>query len=147
MQTGLEIICFINDMDCKTPEERSYNMSRIKAKNTKPEMVVRKWLWSQGFRFRLYRKDLPGKPDIVLSKFKKVIFVNGCFWHHHNCEYFKWPKTNSAFWQNKINANVKRDKSNYKDLLKADWKYLVIWECEIQQKEQIFQEKILDFLV
>ena len=121
-------------VDVHSPDQRSFNMSRIKGKNTKPEMIVRQWLWQNGYRYRLHRKDLPGKPDIVFSGRKKVIFVNGCFWHKHNCKYFKWPKSNTKFWRQKIEANVRRDVDNYISLNTTGWNYMVVWECEIKEK-------------
>lgn len=121
-------------MDVHSSEQRSFNMSQIKGKNTKPEMIVRKWLWQNGYRYRLHRKDLPGKPDIVFLGRKKVIFVNGCFWHKHNCKYFKWPKSNVEFWQQKIEGTVRRDADNCNALIAAGWDYIIIWECEIKEK-------------
>ena len=120
-------------MDNHTKEVRSYNMSQIKSKNTKPEEIVRKFLFSKGFRYRKNLKDLPGSPDIVLPKYKTVIFVNGCFWHHHECRYFVWPSSNKEYWFNKINRNVERDKNNYNLLEKLGWKVILIWECELKK--------------
>ena len=106
-------------------------MAAIKSKNTKPEIAVRKMLHALGYRFRLHRKDLPGSPDIVLPKYKTVIFVHGCFWHRHeNCKFASTPKTRKEFWENKFNENMKRDKNNFKELKKLNWNLLVIWECE-----------------
>ena len=122
-------------MDVHTPEKRSYNMSRIEGKNTKPEIMVRKWLWSKGYRYKLYNKVLPGKPDIVFTGRKKVIFIHGCFWHRHDCRYFKWPETNIEFWKQKIGSTVDRDNKNYALLSDAGWCYLVIWECETKEKD------------
>lgn len=120
--------------DVHTPETRSYNMSRIKGKDTKPEVVVRKYLFSQGFRYRKNVKGMPGRPDIVLRKYNTCIFVNGCFWHkHEGCRYFVWPKSNSDFWHNKIESNINRDKKNYDLLRSQGWKVIVIWECELKQ--------------
>lgn len=120
-------------MDVHDRETRSYNMSRIKGKDTNPEEIVRKYLFSQGFRYRKNDKRLPGKPDIVLPKYKTVIFVNGCFWHRHEgCRYFVWPKSNSEFWRKKIERNVERDKEKTAGLVAAGWKVLVIWECELK---------------
>jgi DNA mismatch endonuclease (patch repair protein) len=121
-------------MDVHTRIQRSFNMSRIKGKNTQPEEIIRKLLWSNGYRYRLHEKNLPGKPDIVFLGKKKVILVNGCFWHMHGCSYFKWPKTNSKFWRKKISDNAVRDKKNYKSLSAGGWHYLVIWECETKAK-------------
>ena len=120
--------------DVHTPEQRSYNMSRIRGKDTKPEELVRKYLFSQGFRYRKNDARLPGKPDIVLPKYKTVIFVNGCFWHaHEGCRYFVWPKNNADFWKKKIESNVTRDIKNHQQLKDLGWKVLIIWECELKR--------------
>lgn len=120
-------------MDVHDPETRSYNMSRIKGKDTKPEILVRKYLFAHGFRYRLNVKDLPGKPDIVLPKYKTVIFVNGCFWHgHKGCRYFTLPKTNTEWWLRKIKNTQKRDKEKEIALNVAGWKVITIWECELK---------------
>ena len=114
---------------------RSYNMSRIKNKNTKPEILVRKFLFADGFRYRINDKKLPGKPDIVLPKYKTVIFVNGCFWHgHENCKYFKLPATRTEWWKEKIEGNIKNDTIKQALLREAGYKVMVIWECEIKNK-------------
>ena len=119
--------------DVHEPKVRSYNMSRIRSGNTKPEILVRKYLHNQGFRFRLHDKKLPGKPDIVLSKYRIVIFVQGCFWHgHEGCKYFVMPKTNQAFWAKKISSNIERDRSVLRDLKAQKWKVIFIWECELK---------------
>ncbi len=118
-------------MDKLTQQHRSWNMSRIRSTNTKPELIVRSLLHRIGFRFRLHRKDLPGKPDIVLPKLKAIIFVNGCFWHRHNCKYGKVKsKTRAEFWEKKIRDNVERDKRNKNKLKDLGWNVFVIWECE-----------------
>lgn len=110
---------------------RSYNMSQIRGKDTKPEMIVRKYLHSQGFRYRLHVKDLPGKPDIVLKKYETVIEVQGCFWHgHEGCKYFKLPETRKEWWVEKIRSTQNRDKSNHGKLEEMGWKVIVVWECE-----------------
>jgi len=134
--------------DVHTPEQRSYNMSRIRGKNTKPEEQVRKYLFSQGFRYRKNDVRLPGKPDIVLPKYKTVIFVNGCFWHkHEGCKYFVWPKNNADFWKNKIESNVTRDDKNYQQLKELGWKVLIIWECELKRSCQAERlERIVDLV-
>ena len=120
-------------MDVHDKMTRSYNMSRIKGKDTKPEILVRKYLFSKGFRYRINDKRLPGTPDIVLPKYKTVIFVNGCFWHgHEECKYFVWPKSNEEFWKKKITDNIKRDNNNYKKLEESGWNIIVVWECEIR---------------
>jgi len=114
---------------------RSYNMSRIKGKNTKPEMLVRKFLFSKGFRYRINDKKLPGKPDIVLPKYKTVIFVNGCFWHgHKNCKYFKLPKTRTDWWKEKIEKTILNDFEKQTQLVKMGYRVLIIWECEVKNK-------------
>ena len=109
----------------------SYRMSRIRAKNTKPEKLVRSFLHKKGFRFSLHKKNLPGKPDIALTKYKTVINVNGCFWHHHNCGRYKIPKNNRKFWLNKFKSNRKRDTINSSKLKMIGWKVLKIWECQL----------------
>lgn len=120
--------------DVHTPEQRSYNMSRIRSKNTKPEELVRKFLFSQGFRYRKNDAKLPGKPDIVLPKYKAVIFVNGCFWHgHEGCRYFVWPKNNAEFWKEKITGNIQRDKHNHQLLANQGWRVIEIWECQLMK--------------
>ena len=116
--------------DVHTSAQRSFNMSQIRGKDTKPELIVRSLIHQMGFRFRLHRKDLPGKPDIVLPRHRKVVLVHGCFWHMHRCRYGKVvPKTNAEFWQNKRQSNVDRDKRNLRELKKNHWQTLVIWEC------------------
>ncbi len=112
-------------------------MSRIKGKDTKPEVMVRKYLFSQGFRYRKNDRRLPGTPDIVLPKYKTCIFVNGCFWHgHENCRYFVVPKTNTDFWMNKINRNIERDKENFDALKQTGWKVIVVWECQLKKDKR-----------
>ena len=124
---------------------RSYNMSRIKGCNTKPEEKVRKYLFSKGFRYRKNDKSLPGKPDIVLPKYKAVVFINGCFWHkHEGCKYFKWPRSNADFWKNKINRNVERDKQVQHELMKAGWKVITVWECEL--KKELFEQTMVQLI-
>lgn len=119
--------------DVHSPEKRSYNMSRIRGKDTKPEEMVRKYLFSQGFRYRKNVAALPGKPDIVLPKYRTCIFVNGCFWHmHEGCRYFVWPKNNAEFWRNKILANKERDKKVKESLKEAGWRIITVWECELK---------------
>ena len=120
--------------DVHTSEQRSYNMSRIQSKNTKPEEIVRKYLFSQGFRYRKNYPRLPGKPDIVLPKYKTVIFVNGCFWHgHEGCKYFVWPKSNAEFWKEKIDKNTARDRTNHQLLKAQGWKIIDVWECQLKK--------------
>jgi DNA mismatch endonuclease (patch repair protein) len=125
--------------DVHPPKIRSFNMSRIHGKATKPEEIVRKYLFAHGFRYRKNDASLPGKPDIVLPKYRAVVFVNGCFWHKHKgCKYFVWPKSNAEFWRKKIEDNVLRDNNNYKLLSKMGWKVLIVWECELHK--QVFQD-------
>lgn len=125
-------------MDRISKEHRSWNMSRIRASNTEPEKIVRSILHKGGFRFRLNRKDLPGKPDIVLPKYKSVILVHGCFWHRHpQCKFAYNPKSRVKFWQNKFIKNVERDKFVKKELRKEGWKVIVVWECETRNMEKL----------
>lgn len=133
--------------DVHTKQQRSFNMSRIRSKDTKPEMIVRSLVHRLGFRYRLHHKNLPGKPDLVFSSRQKVIFVHGCYWHMHSCKYGQVvPKTNAEFWQEKRLGNVRRDNSAIKVLQELGWQVLVIWECEIKDIPQL--EKILkSFLV
>ena len=127
-------------------EQRSRNMSAIKSKNTKPEITVRKLLHSMGYRFRLHKKDLPGSPDIVLPKYKTVIFVHGCFWHRHqNCKYASNPKTRREFWKKKFKENIERDKKTQEKLKNLGWKTKIVWECEIKKQDKLIK-KIEDFL-
>ena len=120
--------------DVHTQKQRSYNMSRISGKDTKPEVLVRKYLFSKGFRYRKNDIRLPGKPDIVLAKYKTVIFVNGCFWHgHEGCRYFVWPNNNAEFWRAKISGTIERDKKTYSQLNQLGWHVIVIWECELKK--------------
>ena len=128
----------------KVSEQRSRNMSAIKSKNTKPEIKVRKVLHSMGYRFRLHSKDLPGSPDIVLPKYKTVIFVHGCFWHRHeNCKYASTPKIRQEFWNKKFTENIKRDSEIQDKIKNLDWKSFVIWECETKNIENL-RDKIID---
>lgn len=122
-------------MDFFVNSARSYNMSQIRSKNTKPEEIVRKWLFSKGFRYRKNDKRLPGCPDIVLPKYKTVVFVNGCFWHMHvNCSKAVMPKTNQEFWSKKLLRNQQRDLENKFKLENLGWNVLVVWECELIKK-------------
>lgn len=119
--------------DVHDADTRSYNMSCVKSKNTKPEIWVRKYLFACGFRYRINVKKLPGTPDIVLPKYKTAIFVNGCFWHgHKNCRYFVIPKTRTEWWLDKINRNIDRDQANILALKKLGWRVITIWECQLK---------------
>ena len=128
----------------KVSEQRSRNMSAIKSKNTKPEINVRKVLHSMGYRFRLHSKDLPGSPDIVLPKYKTVIFVHGCFWHRHkDCKYATTPKTRQEFWNKKFTTNIERDLEIHEKIKNLNWRSVVIWECETKNMKNL-RDKIID---
>lgn len=133
--------------DVHTSRQRSYNMSRIRSRDTKPEMIVRSIVHQMGFRFRLHRKDLAGKPDLVLPRHHKVIFVHGCFWHMHRCRYGRvTPKTNADFWQTKRTGNVARDRRNLRSLRRDGWKVLVVWECWTRDPEARLIPRLHAFL-
>ena len=120
--------------DIHSKEIRSFNMSRIRSKNTKPELIVRKFLFSNGFRFRLHDQKLPGKPDIILRKYKTIIFVNGCFWHgHDDCRYFTIPKTRTEWWINKIDKNKMNDRDSVLKLKDSGWTVIIVWDCELKR--------------
>jgi DNA mismatch endonuclease (patch repair protein) len=131
--------------DVHEPETRSYNMSQISGKDTKPEMLVRKFLHSNGFRYRLHAKDLPGKPDLVLPKYNSVIFVHGCFWHaHEDCKYFTIPQTRTEWWKEKLYGNKERDERNVETLEDKGWNVIIVWECELKPAKR---EKTLKSLI
>ena len=133
-------------MDVFSREKRSQIMSRVSGKNTKPELIVRSLLHNMGYRFRLHRSDLPGKPDITLPKYKKVIFVHGCFWHgHKDCRRSKRPTTNKKFWHEKLDKNIERDNVNIRNLKELGWGVLVVWACEVNEINQL-KNKLLTFL-
>ncbi len=118
--------------DNHTPQQRSYNMSRIHSKDTKPELLVRRWLWSHGYRYRLNVKSVPGRPDIVMRRYRTALFINGCFWHgHEGCKHFRMPNSNMDYWENKINNNRLRDQKNYDILQQNGWQVIVVWECQL----------------
>ncbi len=122
--------------DVHTPAQRSYNMAMIRSTNTKPELLVRKYLHAQGYRYKLHDKTLPGKPDLVLPKYRTVIFIHGCFWHgHNNCKYYVVPKTKTEWWLNKIDRNKANDAKAVKALKKQGWKVITIWECGLKPKK------------
>lgn len=121
-------------MDNHTKLQRSYNMSRIRSTNSKPEEIVRKYLFAQGFRYRKNDKRYPGKPDVVLPKYKTVIFIHGCFWHMHDCGCFVWPSSNAEYWKKKITGNIRRDKENMEKLQAEGWKVITVWECELKKR-------------
>lgn len=134
--------------DIYSKSKRSDIMSKISGKETKPEILVRKFLFSRGYRFRKNVKELPGKPDIVLPKYKTVIFVHGCFWHGHSCKRGALPESNREFWQEKINKNIERDSRNILQLKEKGWSVIIIWQCEMKNKEdkEIRFNKLIDEL-
>ncbi len=121
--------------DIYSPKKRSEIMSKISGKETKPEILVRRFLFARGFRYRKNVKILPGKPDIVLPKYKTIVFIHGCFWHGHNCPAGKLPETRKKFWQKKINGNIERDKRNKSELESMGWRVITIWQCELKNKK------------
>lgn len=129
--------------DVVSPEVRSRMMAGIRGQNTKPELVLRKGLHIQGFRFRLHDRRLPGKPDIVFRKYKAVLFAHGCFWHRHNCHLFKWPSTRSEFWRKKIMRNRALDARAIHSLKKAGWRVGIVWECALKGKSRLQTELII----
>lgn len=134
-------------MDIWSKEKRSEVMSIIRSKNTSPEIRVRKMLFSQGYRYRLHVKNLPGKPDIVLRKYNAVIFVHGCFWHlHSECRDGTIPKTRTGYWKDKLLRNKERDKEHMRELQKQGWRVLQLWECEIENKPEEVLERLNNFL-
>ncbi len=135
-------------MDRLTPEQRSWNMSRIRSKDTSIEIKVRKYLFKNGFRFRKNDKRYPGKPDIVLPKYKTVIFVNGCFWHmHKDCNEGRIPKTNFDFWKSKMERNVSNDKLHYNQLRALGWSVIVLWECELDKSFTDVMDDVISSLL
>lgn len=123
-------------MDVHTPEQRRYNMQRITSANTEPEEIVRKYLFHRGLRYKKNDKNLPGSPDLYISKYNVAIFVNGCFWHVHNCELFVMPKTNQKFWQKKLENNVSRDERNIEALNEMGIRVIVVWECGLKKNDR-----------
>lgn len=133
-------------VDVVDKETRSRMMSGIRGKNTIPEITIRKGLHAKGFRFRLHVSNLPGRPDIVLPKFGAVVFVQGCFWHRHQCHLFKWPSTNTVFWRCKINRNATIDASNLTSLCELGWRVLYVWECALKGPDRREPEKLVDLI-
>ena len=121
--------------DNLTPEERSKLMKKVRQKNTKPEILTRKYLFSKGFRYKINDKNLPGSPDIVLPKYKTAVFVHGCYWHNHKCRAGRIPTSNVDFWQQKMERNKKRDERKINQLIEAGWKVVVVWECGLKKKD------------
>ena len=133
-------------VDNLSKNQRRFCMSKVKGKDTTPEKTIRSILHKAGYRFRLHRKDLPGKPDIVLSKYKKVIFVHGCFWHgHKNCPRAKRPSSNEAFWNEKLSRNIERDRKNQQKLRDIGWDPIIVWQCEIKKKNlEVLSKKLIN---
>ena len=127
--------------DFLSKKDRSRLMSRIRSTNTKPEIILRKFLFNEGFRFRIHVKELPGSPDIVLRKYRSVIQMRGCFWHSHNCKFSRIPKTNKLFWTDKLGRNVIRDKKNDRLLRNSGWKSIIVWECQVTSKKRFEKTK------
>ena len=130
--------------DVLTPEQRRFVMSRIRGKDTKPEMLMRRGLHERGLRYKLHGKGIPGKPDMVFPRHRAVVFVHGCFWHGHGCSLFKWPKTRAAFWKNKIGRNMERDRQALAALKADGWRVLLVWECALKGKRKRNLPDILD---
>ncbi len=133
--------------DVVSPETRSRMMSGIRGKDTRPEMLIRKLLHRRGFRYRLHDKKLPGKPDIVLPRYRAVIMIHGCFWHGHDCHLFKWPLSNAPFWNEKLTKNKSVDERSYNSLKDAGWRVLTIWECALKGKLKLPVKQIADEIV
>lgn len=129
--------------DTVSPEKRSDVMSRVRSKDTKPELQIRRGLHAQGFRYRLHAKHLPGKPDLVFRRFKSVIFVNGCFWHGHSCPRCRMPSSNSEYWKRKVARNAERDVANRRSLLDEGWRVLTIWECALTGKSKLGLNQVI----
>jgi len=129
--------------DTVSPEVRSRIMAAVKSKNTQPELAIRKGLHAFGFRYRLHRRDLPGRPDLVFPKYRAIIMVNGCFWHGHKCHLFKLPLTRTDFWQEKIEGNQRRDAINLESLSKMGWRVMLIWECALKSRSKLSREEVL----
>lgn len=129
--------------DTFSPAKRSQVMSRIRAKDTQPELLIRKGLHAKGFRYRLHVRKLPGKPDMVFARYKAVIFINGCFWHGHTCHLFRWPATRTGYWKPKITRTIERDRRNLRCLDRKGWRILIIWECAIRGKTRMPVENVI----
>lgn len=130
-------------VDVLTPEQRALNMSRIRGGDTKPELILRRGLHARGLRFRLHRRDLPGRPDLVFPRRRSVIFVHGCFWHGHRCHLFTLPATRVAFWQSKIAANAERDVRAIDALRLTGWRVLIVWECALRGRQRLDLDSVL----
>lgn len=134
-------------VDVHDSKTRSRNMAAIKSNNTKPELLVRQALFSNGYRYRLHVDGLPGKPDIVMKKFRTVIFVHGCFWHLHDCHLCKLPKSNKEFWDKKLRLNKKRDEDAVDKLLTSGWRVIIVWECAIRGKTKLSHDELISRLI
>jgi DNA mismatch endonuclease (patch repair protein) len=132
--------------DVHDTQTRSKNMAAIKGRDTKPELIIRKALHHAGFRYRLHAKDLPGKPDLVLPKYNSALFINGCFWHRHDCHLFKWPGTRQDFWKKKIMGNVANDQKKLAMLHDAGWRTGIVWECALKGKTRISEDEAIQHL-
>lgn len=132
--------------DVLTPEQRRLNMSRVRSRDTKPEQLVRRVIHRRGLRFRLQRRDLPGRPDLVLPRHRAVVFVHGCFWHGHDCPLFKIPSSRPEFWQRKINSNRARDKAASEGLASLAWRRFYVWECALKGPGRLSSEELSDRL-
>ena len=130
-------------VDVLSEKQRQYNMSRIRGYNTKPEMLIRQGLHARGFRFRLHVRELPGRPDLVFRRYGVAVFVNGCFWHGHDCDRFRWPKTRERFWRDKIQKNRKRDATSVAALRRQGWRVLTVWECALRGPGQLDLDDLL----
>lgn len=130
--------------DVLTAEQRRYNMSRIRGRDTRPEMLVRQGLHARGLRFRLHRRDLPGRPDLVFPRYRVAMFVHGCFWHGHNCPMFTWPRTRREFWQEKITKNRGRDRRTHASLKMRGWRVLTVWECALRGPGRWAVDEVLE---
>lgn len=130
--------------DIVSPEKRSLMMAGIRGKDTVPELIIRKGLHAQGFRFRIHDSKLPGNPDIVLPKFKAAIFIHGCFWHGHNCHLFKWPVSRQEFWKKKIKRNIEKDREVLSALHEQGWRTFIVWECSLKGKTRLTLDKVLN---
>ena len=132
--------------DIVDKKTRSRMMAGIKGKDTQPELVIRKALFAKGFRYRLHSTKIPGTPDIIFSRFRALIFINGCFWHGHDCHLFKWPSSNITFWESKIRRNQEKDKKNYEILKKNSWRILVVWECALKGRKKIDLVSLIEWV-
>lgn len=132
--------------DCFSQEKRSWVMAQIRSRDTQPEIALRKMLHGLGYRYRLHRSDLPGKPDLAMAKYRALIYVHGCFWHGHECQRGRRPKSNTDYWQKKLDRNIERDKKHLSDAKALGWRPLVVWECELAQDPELVLDRVLQHL-